>query len=104
MGKYDGIHKPKKVKILPSDTVNSLTSPKSDRNKWLKSLVIQFIIASFFLVGIFGVSRANLPFSYQFTNGLRQAFTMDFSRGTSIVQRDDFLIDIFRNRENDDEG
>jgi len=99
MTKYDGIHKPEKIKTAPSDNVKNIEPEK--KHTYFKNLFIRFIIAAVVLGSIFGISRANLPFSYAFTNIIQRAITMDFSPGVSVGTRDEFLLDELLNINND---
>ena len=95
--KYDGIHKPTKVDIAPSDNVKNIEPEK--KHSYIKGLFLRILIAAIILGSIFGISRANLPFSQGFTNIMQRAFLMDFSPDVSIGSRDYFLIDELLNRD-----
>ena len=94
MSKYEGIHKPSAIDVELSDAVKNIQPPQ--KSVWLKNLITRTIIAALLLGAIFGISRMNLPFSEAFTNGIRQAITMEFFTSPSIVDRDEFLIDLLR--------
>ncbi|MCL2847631.1 MAG: hypothetical protein FWE13_02620 [Firmicutes bacterium] len=94
MTKYDGVHKPIEVDVELSNSLKNI-EPHA-KNVFIKNFLIRCAIAVVALGMIFGISRANFSFSYAFSNGIRQAITMEFFSSPSIVDRDDFLIDLLR--------